>query len=365
MLQAIFVSKITEGGVAEKDGKLLVGDKVISVSCSNFYFLGIYFINLTTYSFQSKFNNSDLFNATFLYACFQQINGVDVQGARHDQAVSMLKGLERFVRLVVERERWVPAAELGTDGSATGNKVPHVFGVPKPYTGLYSANSYMANRPNMSSYRRPNLTTSSPESSTNYKLQGLRNDAATIPDSVTRPQSTDMPPKSPLSVYAHKPMVINPAPVSNPPVASQQTGQPSVVVPPQPAPRRITSVSSQSELEKKEETPAIPAPVPKPITNEEFQAMIPPHFLNNNAAAAAIESSQGSGPLVTVTIRKPDPVAQQLKEQFPPPSTAPGKLTETIVKSLLTETVVTRITDNKLKHGPLIIEVSHLCQKLM
>jgi len=30
--QAIYVSKITEGGVAEKDGKLLVGDKVISVS---------------------------------------------------------------------------------------------------------------------------------------------------------------------------------------------------------------------------------------------------------------------------------------------------------------------------------------------
>ena len=28
-----------------------------------------------------------------------QINGVDVTDARHDQAVSMLTGLERFVRL--------------------------------------------------------------------------------------------------------------------------------------------------------------------------------------------------------------------------------------------------------------------------
>lgn len=32
-----------------------------------------------------------------------KINGVDVAGARHDQAVSMLTGLERFVRLVCER----------------------------------------------------------------------------------------------------------------------------------------------------------------------------------------------------------------------------------------------------------------------
>ncbi|XP_060836590.1 protein scribble homolog isoform X4 [Rhopalosiphum padi] len=59
--EAIFISRITEGGAAEKDGKLQVGDQVIS------------------------------------------INGIDVAGARHDQAVSMLTGLERFVRLVCER----------------------------------------------------------------------------------------------------------------------------------------------------------------------------------------------------------------------------------------------------------------------
>ncbi|KAF4528158.1 hypothetical protein B566_EDAN016922 [Ephemera danica] len=303
---AIYVSKITEGGAAEKDGKLLVGDKVIS------------------------------------------INGVDVQGARHDQAVSMLKGLERFVRLVVERERWVLASENAGDASATGNKVPHVFGVPKPYTGLYSANSYMANRPNMSSYRRPNLTGSSPDSATNYKLQGLRSESAVIPESVTRPPSQDMAPKSPISLY--KPSV-----TPSPPAPVTAVAAAAPVVPPQPAPRRITSISSPSDLEKKKDE--VPAIVPaKPITNEEFQAMIPPHFLNNNAAAPAVENSQVTGPLVTVTIKKPDPVALQLQEQFPPPSTAPGKLTETIVKSLLTETVVTRVTDNRLKQGPLISE---------
>ena len=55
--ESIFVSKITEGGTAMRDGKLAVGDKIV------------------------------------------QINGVDVTDARHDQAVSMLTGLERFVRL--------------------------------------------------------------------------------------------------------------------------------------------------------------------------------------------------------------------------------------------------------------------------
>lgn len=289
-----------------------------------------------------------------------QINGVDVQSARHDQAVSMLKGLERFVRLVVERETWVPA---GQGNDPTNNKVPHVFGVPKPYTGLYSANSYMANRPNMTSYRRPNLTTSSPESSTNYKLQGFRSEAPNMPESLTRPLSQDVPPKSPLSLYVHKPMTISPS-IAQPekPVIAPKPSEQSI--PPQPAPRRINSISSQNDLEKKEDKPNSDTPhIPKPITNEDFQAMIPPHFLNNNATAAVEDSPANgtSGPLVTVTIRKPDPVAQELKEKFLPVSTAPGKLTETIVKSLLTETVVTRVTDNKLKHGPVIIEVSWNC----
>merc|ERR1719220_1334531 len=107
---SIFVSKITEGGTAMRDGKLAVGDKIV------------------------------------------QINGVDVTDARHDQAVQMLTGLERFVRLVVERETLVPRttapSSLNSSNDKSTDKSPKVFGAPKPYTGLYSANSYMANRPN-------------------------------------------------------------------------------------------------------------------------------------------------------------------------------------------------------------------------
>jgi protein scribble len=104
--ECIFVSKITEGGTAMRDGKLSVGDKIV------------------------------------------QINGVDVTDARHDQAVQMLTGLERFVRLVVERETLVPRTAAPPSLNTSTDKSPKVFGAPKPYTGLYSANSYMANRPN-------------------------------------------------------------------------------------------------------------------------------------------------------------------------------------------------------------------------
>lgn len=105
---AVYVSRITDGGVADKDGKLAVGDRVVS------------------------------------------INGVDLTGATHTQAVGMLTGLERFVRLTVERE--VPADQNASPSPSPGlQQSPRLFGLPKPYTGLYAANSYMANRPG---YRR-------------------------------------------------------------------------------------------------------------------------------------------------------------------------------------------------------------------
>ncbi|XP_046742109.1 protein lap4 isoform X4 [Diprion similis] len=108
---AIYISRITDGGVAQKDGKLMVGDRVIS------------------------------------------INGVEMTGAKHEQAVGMLTGLERFVRLVVERE--IPLSQANSSNPLTpSEKSPRVIGAPRPYTGLYNANSYMANRPGYAGYRR-------------------------------------------------------------------------------------------------------------------------------------------------------------------------------------------------------------------
>jgi len=140
--ESLYVSKITDGGTAHRDGKLRVGDKIV------------------------------------------QINGVDVSDARHDQAVQMLTGLERFVRLVVERETLVPRTIAGPSLNVSDEKSPKVFGLPKPYTGLYSASSYMANRPSYGLRSREpgnyglnsslNRSNDAPATyNANYKLPGL------------------------------------------------------------------------------------------------------------------------------------------------------------------------------------------------
>lgn len=85
--------------------------------------------------------------------------------------------------------------------------------------------------------------------------------------------------------------------------------------------------------------------------------MIPARFL-----PAKDRPPTGDAPepttLVTLTIKKPDPKLPNGIE-FPEAPKTVGKVTETITKSLLTETVVTRVTDNKLV-APVIIEVSHI-----
>ena len=119
------------------------------------------------------------------YLIFFQINGIDVSTAEHAKVVELLTGQDRFVRLCVERRSFdpsVPAAlstnlsTLDSSGSGTGTgspdgKSPKIFGLPRPYTGLYSSSSYMANRPSYMRNREPgqySLSSSSPsaESST-------------------------------------------------------------------------------------------------------------------------------------------------------------------------------------------------------
>lgn len=150
----IYITKISENGAAAKDGKLLVGDKVLT------------------------------------------INGVDMEGARQDQAVSLLSGLDRFVRLVVQRKKLVPrdpnTPHMPEKSSLTlscssllAQKSPKLIGLPRPYTPkFYSSGSYMANRPSyMGSYRRPEISATDAKSNTfsvYTKLPGLRNDPITL-----------------------------------------------------------------------------------------------------------------------------------------------------------------------------------------
>ena len=90
--------------------------------------------------------------------------------------------------------------------------------------------------------------------------------------------------------------------------------------------------------------------IPKHVTNEQFQAMIPAHFVQ--------PESQQPGSSIVINVKQPDPVGGALSEfQFPAVPTQLGKVTETITKSTLTETIVTRVTNNKLGALPIIIEV--------
>ncbi|XP_063995434.1 protein lap4-like isoform X3 [Diachasmimorpha longicaudata] len=291
---AIFISRITDGGVAQKDGKLLVGDKVIS------------------------------------------INGVEMTGARHEQAVAMLTGLERFVRLVVERE--IPFSQANSALQLTpSEKSPRLIGGPKPYTGLYSANSYMANRPGYTGYRR-----------------SMDADKALSPS----PTSNISPPTPTPAPMGPKGEPVNGVPKMNGLSDNPKTTNPY----PQPAPRQSVGQQQQQQQAQQQQqqqsppgdratSPQEDIQVPKPITNEEFQAMIPAHFLRPPTSSPSPDSQQG--PVVTVTIKQPDHLPGDVN--FPPAPTTLGKVTEVITKSTLTETVVTRVTDNHLVL-PVIIE---------
>lgn len=91
------------------------------------------------------------------------------------------------------------------------------------------------------------------------------------------------------------------------------------------------------------------------MTSEDFQAMIPSHFLSggkNYEVQKVSPTVEHGASAVTVTVAKGVPDMPML----PPAPTELGLVTETITKSTFTETVMTRVTDNRLEE-PLISEV--------
>jgi hypothetical protein len=79
-----------------------------------------------------------------------------------------------------------------------------------------------------------------------------------------------------------------------------------------------------------------------------------------------LSSSTSDGPLLSVTIQKPEIVSKfdcPLEAQFPAAPTSVGIFTEVITKTTYTENVVTRVTNNVLSLPP-IEEVSHLIVSL-
>ncbi|XP_048007106.1 protein lap4 isoform X11 [Leguminivora glycinivorella] len=274
---AIYISRISPQGAASKDGKMMVGDKVVS------------------------------------------INGVEMENARHEAAVSLLTGHERFVRLVLQRTITPEQGETLPRKSTSDEVREHK-------TSLSNVNAPA---------QKPTNNISAPVA--NHTL--------------------------PRDAHVHVAPAQTQAPVlvQPPQHAQKQTAFAPAALPPQPAPRRLSQPNGQATKSSTNSTstPLTPGAnnmhgsaddvfddiqPSRPITNEEFQAMIPAHFLGGRRPAAEpVERG------VRVTVERPAPVV------LPPPPAALGRVTETITKSTFTETTVTRITDNHLV-APLIVE---------
>lgn len=256
--------------------------------------------------------------------------------AKHDQAVSLLTGLERFVRLVVERE--VPVTQAYPINSVTSSeKLSQVMGVSKSYTGIYGTNSYMNNRPVFTgNLRSPGLykTVTTPKQLTNEPNVNGVSDTTNLKNST--PQSSPQPAPRTITTQSPLPPNVNSEPIN---AATPDNG----IIPP---------TGTNATCEGRSRSPQEDIQVLKPITSEEFQAMIPIHFLRPPSSSPSPDSH--NVPVVTVTIKQPDHFAGDVN--FPPAPTTIGKVTETITKSTLTETVVTRVTDNHLVQ-PIITEV--------
>lgn len=114
----IFISRITEGGLAHRDGKIMVGDRVMAVS-------GV----------QGEMGEQFKWQALIAFHCIpRQINGNDMTEAHHDAAVACLTEPQRFVRLVLQREYRGPLEP------PTSPRSPAVLNSLSP-------SGYLANRP--------------------------------------------------------------------------------------------------------------------------------------------------------------------------------------------------------------------------
>ena len=273
---SVHISRIAEGGATDRDGKLMVGDRVLS------------------------------------------INGVEVEGLRHEQVVAMLTGHERFVRLVVERE--------GPD-VCSGEKSPRL----RSYTGLY-ASSYMANRPSYTgSYRRPTLGS----------VSSLGGDSPT--SAPVTPTATYSPSSRPThSIYTKLPGLRNDVVVSSRSSATLPNNHSFSASANNPS---HMSRSASSTLDR------------NGMTQYSLNRInLIKLLFNLQSGAKPLSSSTSDGPLLSVTIQKPELVSKfdcPLEAQFPPTPTSVGVFTEVITKTTFTENVVTRVTNNILSLPPI------------
>ncbi|XP_075148446.1 scribble planar cell polarity protein isoform X3 [Haematobia irritans] len=365
----IFISRITDGSLAHRDGKIMVGDRVMA------------------------------------------INGNDMTNAQHDAAVQCLTQPQRFVRLVLQREyrgplepplsphspavlnALSPAGYLsnrpGNFKRSIGDMIDeqHQQHHQQQLHTQYQTQpiAYDANKNIASSIIQNTTTTGAPTASVSpnivpaTKANGFAN--ATVHHQQTTPklqeqqqQQLHQQPQqidkiTGLPVPA--PRRSNSIPLGDGPdvtattqssssstaTAPSSTALVTSAIPPTSTNQNgniphgsATATSASSATSDSSETQ--PAPL-RPLTSEDFQAMIPAHFLSGGSQhqVHVARPNEVGVAGVTVTVNKPVPDMPM----FPAAPTELGRITETITKSTFTETVMTRVTDNHLAE-PLISE---------
>ncbi|XP_017052459.1 LOW QUALITY PROTEIN: protein lap4 [Drosophila ficusphila] len=280
----IFISRITEGGLAHRDGKIMVGDRVMA------------------------------------------INGNDMTEAHHDAAVACLTEPQRFVRLVLQREYRGPLEP------PTSPRSPAVLNSLSP-------SGYLANRP--ANFGRP-VGEAAIEQPYKYNTLATTTPTPTPTVAASINSNNNTLPSSKTNGFA----TAAAATIDN------STGQPV------PAPRRTNSIPlgdgdhGAASTTSGDSGEAQPSSL-RPLTSDDFQAMIPAHFLSGGSQhqVHVARPNEVGVSAVTVNVNKPQPDLPM----FPAAPTELGRVTETITKSTFTETVMTRITDNQLAE-PLISE---------
>ncbi|XP_034127713.1 protein lap4 isoform X22 [Drosophila guanche] len=295
----IFISRITDGGLAHRDGKIMVGDRVMA------------------------------------------INGNDMTEAHHDAAVACLTEPQRFVRLVLQREYRGPLEP------PTSPRSPAVLNSLSP-------SGYLANRP--ANFQRSVGDVSYVEQP--YKYNTLATTTPTLASATVAPVAANINNNNTLpSSKTNGFGAATAASAAGPAIVfDKTTGQPV------PAPRRTNSVPlgdgdsappNGAASTASGDSGEAQASSLRPLTSDDFQAMIPAHFLSGGSQhqVHVARPNEVGVSAVTVNVNKPQPDLPM----FPAAPTELGKVTETITKSTFTETVMTRITDNQLAE-PLISE---------